>query len=51
MRRDRNGKCKNKAAIILFIAAIICLCLLSAKLTLIILALALAAAGIWLLRR
>ena len=48
--RGRNNKCKNKAAMILFIAALICLCLLSAKLMLIILALALVAAGIWLLR-
>lgn len=45
--KNRN---KSGAAVLLFGAALICLCFLSTKLMLVILALALIAAGIMLLR-
>ncbi|MBD5113755.1 MAG: hypothetical protein HDT46_00900 [Ruminococcaceae bacterium] len=50
MRRNKCCKGRAKLAIIVFAAAVICLCFLSAKLTLVIIALALIAAGIWLLK-
>ena len=49
-RKNKCCKGRTKLAIIVFGAAVICLCLLSAKLTLVIIALALIAAGIWLLK-
>lgn len=48
--RRRNCRKSNKLAVILFAAALVCLCFLSAKITLIVLAAALIAAGIWLLK-
>ncbi len=49
----KRRRCSNnfKLSAVLFGAALICLCLLSAKFTLVLLAIALAAAGIWLLKR
>ena len=49
-RKNKCCKGRTKLAIIVFGAAVICLCLLSARLTLVIIALALIAAGIWLLK-
>ncbi|MCM1298272.1 MAG: hypothetical protein NC228_01805 [[Eubacterium] siraeum] len=49
MRRRNCRKSKSLAAI-LFAAAVICLCLLSAKFTLVALAAALIAGGLWLLK-
>ncbi|MBD5082470.1 MAG: hypothetical protein HDT44_12010 [Ruminococcaceae bacterium] len=50
MRRQKNCKSNRKLSLLLFAAALICLCMLSAKLTLILLALSLIGLGIWLLK-
>lgn len=50
MRRGKNCETKRKLSLILFAAALLCLCFLSAKLTLVLLALSLIALGIWLMK-
>lgn len=50
MRRGKNCKIKRKLSVILFAAALLCLCFLSAKLTLTVLAIALIVLGILLLK-